>query len=71
MAQHYMAGIVLGIQPHRWQCEEQYVHMCTLCIGKLYKIKEINKSYTKWARSAQAEKLVNLNPILIETYFSK
>ena len=42
------------------QCEEKYVNMWTLCVGKLYKIKEIKESYTKCPRSAQAAKLVSL-----------
>ena len=29
------------------QCEEKYLYMCTLCIGKFDKIKEIKVSYKK------------------------
>ena len=39
------------------KCEEEYGHMGTLCLGKLYKIKDIKESYIKCARNAQAAKL--------------
>ena len=39
------------------QCEEEYGHMGTLCLEKIYKIKEIKESYIKCARNAQAAKL--------------
>ena len=39
------------------QCEEEYGHMGTLCIGKLYKIKEIKESYKKCEHNSQAAKL--------------
>ena len=51
--------IFLGFDS-KFQCEENYVHMRTLCIGKLYKIKEIKERYTKCAHSAQAAKHVSL-----------
>ena len=36
------------------QCEEEYGHMGTLYLGKLYKIKEIKESYIICAHNAQA-----------------
>ena len=39
------------------QCEEEYGHMGTLCLRKLFKKKEIKESYIKCAHNAQAAKL--------------
>ena len=36
--------IISHLTQYKPPVEEKYVHMRTLCIGKLYKIKEIKKS---------------------------
>ena len=53
------------------QCKEKYVLMHTLCIGKLYEIREVKESYTKCAHTAQAAKLVSLKGLNVDMYIFK